>query len=267
MFICSVCFADGLVGKVPPEITVRQWLTKNPPDLKDSHGQVRVIEFWATWCQPCVANIGHLKKLNSKYRPMGLEMIALSQDKSPQEVSRFIREKGINYHVAIDNGTVDWYGVTGYPTAVVVNHLGKVVWEGYPWKPEFEKSIRKALAAAPPPILGGVSLGPFEYLKKPLYGGRDFAKSYRKIRALMNKEQKTDVSKTAKMIVDAIDQTILQKTTEADNLRPTDPASAYHIYNELVTKYDGIEVTRAAKNKYLQMKSRKVVAAPGFPDN
>lgn len=148
----SIFAADKIdvVGKAAPDITIRQWVTPNPPQIKTLKGSVSVIEFWATWCAPCVENIPHLIKLNNKYKSKGLQFIGLSQDKSVDKVKKLIDKKGINYNIAIDNGTADWFGVRGYPTVYIVNHLGKVTWKGYPWDKNFEKEIQKALKAAPP---------------------------------------------------------------------------------------------------------------------
>ncbi len=252
--LCGICTAGGLVGKSAPDITIREWVTKNPPDIKDLSGKVYVVEFWAMWCQPCVKSIPHLVELTGKYSKDGLEFISLSQDKSVEKIRRFIRDKGITYHVAIDNGTVDWYGIRGYPTVVVVNHLGEVAWQGYPWDFGFEAAIVKALAACPAPLLSGVVLGPFERHRKSLCGGRDFAESYRQIKSQIDNRERPENSAAAKQIVETIDRRIQQKICEADSLRATNPRKAYDIYADILAKYEGIEAVKPAKLAYLELK-------------
>ncbi len=254
LVLFAKCHANGLIGKTAPALTVRQWVTEQPPKPKELLGRVWVVEFWATWCPPCVKNVDHLKKITDKYHDRGFELIALSQDKSTETVSRFVREKKTNYHVAIDNGTVDWFYVSAYPTVVVINHLGKVTWTGHPWNVEFEKAICKALAAAPPLLLTGVDLGPFKHLKDALWGGKDFAESYHKIKAHIDNPKKTEKSKTAKAIIDTIDKNIAKKIQNAQRLRPTNSSKAYRIFDEIVTKYGGIELVKPAKNAYIEMK-------------
>ena len=113
--------------------------------MKNLQDRVYVVEFWATWCAPCRENIPHLIKLADKYRESGVLFIALSADKSADTVRKFVRKKGINYNVAIDNGSADWFEITGYPTAFVVNHKGKVIWQGMPREHKFEQAIDKAV--------------------------------------------------------------------------------------------------------------------------
>jgi thiol-disulfide isomerase/thioredoxin len=163
--VCNLCRANDLIGEKAPEIKIREWVTDNPPDLQSLDGRVRVLDFWATWCSPCVSNIPHLIKLCSKYKPMGVEFIALSQDKSPDKVRKLTREKGVIYDVAIDNGTVDWFKVKCYPTVVVISHTDKVIWRGFPWESGFELAITEAIAKAPAPLLQDVNPEPFTMLQ------------------------------------------------------------------------------------------------------
>lgn len=254
MLLPATTYAGSPTGKKAPEITLREWITNNHPDVKNLAGKVYVVDFWATWCHPCVEGIPHLIKLTDKYAGK-VDFIALSQDKSADVVRKFVREKRINYHVAIDNGTTDWFGVTGYPTVAVVNHLGIIAWQGFPWKPEFEKAIAKAVADAPPPLLAGADLGPYKQHADALWGGKNFAAAYNKIRADMSKLNKPPTAAAAKIIIATIDKNILLKIRQAELLAASDPTSAFCLYTEIIEKYDGIEVVKPAKIAYLKMRT------------
>lgn len=252
--VCSICLADNLVGKNAPEITIREWVTPNPPDINNLVGRVYVVEFWATWCQPCIQSLPHLISLNNRYKETGLEFISLSQDKSIDKLKDFVRDNKINYHVAIDNGTTDLFAITGYPTVIVVNHLGKVVWKGYPWNLEFERSIAKAVSAGPSPLLAGVDLGPFRKFKKALCGGKDFAQAYRKIASYAYSGRQNKNTAIARKIIETIDNRLGQKIKAAENMLSVNPADAYRIYSNIVAKYDGIESAAPARAAYLALK-------------
>ncbi|MCF7956154.1 MAG: TlpA family protein disulfide reductase [Phycisphaerae bacterium] len=147
--VCVTAGAKSSDSRTAPEITVRQWMTDDPPDVKNLQGRVYVVDFWATWCHSCVEGMEELNKINDKYSQRGLVFLSLCQDKSPDTITQMIDEKNINFHVAIDYGTADWYEVKYYPTVAVVNHEGRIVWQGKPWDSKFVKSIEKAIAAAP----------------------------------------------------------------------------------------------------------------------
>jgi thiol-disulfide isomerase/thioredoxin len=161
---CSQCLADSLIGEKSPELKIRGWVTDNPPDLRSLEGKVRVLDFWATWCGPCVANIPHLIKLYDKYKPIGVEFIALSQDKSTDKVRQLVREKGMNCLVAIDDGTVDRFKISSYPTVVVIGHTGKIMWYGLPWDAQFERAIADAAEKASSAQAQNTDIAPPAYL-------------------------------------------------------------------------------------------------------
>lgn len=148
LMICVTANAKKPAHRTAPEITIRQWMTQDPPDVKSLKGQVYVVDFWATWCHSCVEGMEDLNKINKKYRDRGLLFMSLCQDKSPETIDKMIRDKNINFHVAIDHGTADWYEVKYYPTVAVVDHEGRIVWQGKPWDKKFTKAIDKALTAA-----------------------------------------------------------------------------------------------------------------------
>ena len=121
-------------------------------------GKVYVVEFWATWCGPCLATIPHLNALWKKYQDKGLVVIGQNvweQDESG--VEKFIKKMGekMTYRVALDDKSTDkkgamaktWMdaaGQDGIPTAFVVDKEGKIAWIGYPT--ELDKVVEAVLA-------------------------------------------------------------------------------------------------------------------------
>jgi thiol-disulfide isomerase/thioredoxin len=140
----------GLIGTMAPAIQIDEWITPQPPSQSDLNGRVYVLEFWATWCPPCVQSIPHMIELADKYKDKAVPFIALSTDSSSEPVKKMVKSKGINYYVGMDNGLSEKYSVSGIPSAFIIGRSGQVVWQGHPMKSDFEIAIVNALNAPPP---------------------------------------------------------------------------------------------------------------------
>jgi thiol-disulfide isomerase/thioredoxin len=134
----------SFAGTQAPPVQIKQWITSPPPDL---NGRVYVLDFWATWCSPCVRSIPHMIELTNKYKDVAF--IAVSLDRSPEPVKTMVQNKGINYHVGMDNGLSEKYSVRSIPSSFVIDRAGRVAWRGHPMEPGFEPAIAKALNTPP----------------------------------------------------------------------------------------------------------------------
>jgi thiol-disulfide isomerase/thioredoxin len=137
----------SLIGTMAPPIHPNEWITSQPPDL---NGRVYVLEFWATWCPPCVRSIPHMIELADKYKDKAVPFIAISVDSSSKPVKKMVKDKGINYYVGMNNGLAKTYSFSGIPTAFIIGRSGQVVWQGHPMSPDFETAIVNALNAPLP---------------------------------------------------------------------------------------------------------------------
>lgn len=144
--IGSHFFKSSIEAQAAP-IQIDQWITSPPPSQSDLNGRVYVVEFWATWCPPCVQSIPHLIELANKYKDV--PFITISLDRSSEPVKKIIQSKGINYYVGMDNGLSEKYSVHGIPSAFVIDRNGQIAWRGHSMNPGFETTIVKALNAPP----------------------------------------------------------------------------------------------------------------------
>jgi thiol-disulfide isomerase/thioredoxin len=132
------------VGDPAPPLSVTKWMHGDPVEqLKP--GKVYVLEFWATWCGPCIEVMPHLSKLQADNAHRGLVVIGVtSRDQKGnnlQSVTSFVNKKGgidLNYRVAYcdDDKTERAYmqaaGQDGIPCSFVIGRDGKVAFIGHP---------------------------------------------------------------------------------------------------------------------------------------
>ena len=120
--------------------------------LDNYRGHVLILDFFATWCQPCRLSIPHLVEMNRKYGKQGLQILGLSVDEDGERVIKaFTDEFRVNYPLALagDPATVA-FGVRSVPVMYLVDKKGKIVevYRGYSddMARSVEQSIKRLLA-------------------------------------------------------------------------------------------------------------------------
>ena len=130
----------ALIGTEAPEISVKDWIVGKPATLSALRGSVVLLEFWATWCKPCRAMFGKLRKLDEEYRVHGLEIVALTRhyfayrgtaDSLSEELELMravVREHELDFRVGVSETerTQELYGATGMPTLCLIDRQGIV---------------------------------------------------------------------------------------------------------------------------------------------
>jgi cytochrome c biogenesis protein CcmG/thiol:disulfide interchange protein DsbE len=105
--------------------------------LSEQKGKVVILNFWATWCPPCKAEIPGFVSMHEKYGDKGLVIIGAAVDE-PWKVERFIKDYGVNYHVVIaDEKTAAAFGgISGLPTTFVIDTEGKTAKKYVGYRPD-----------------------------------------------------------------------------------------------------------------------------------
>lgn len=104
-------------------------LDGKPLSLAEAKGKIVLLNFWATWCGPCRAEIPDLVDLQKRYADK-FEIIALATDEDdPDEVRRFVLQSGINYRVAMISDDIrrSYGGIAALPTSFVIDAQGRIV--------------------------------------------------------------------------------------------------------------------------------------------
>jgi peroxiredoxin len=119
-------------------------------ELKKLQGKVVVVNFWATWCGPCKAEIPGFMEIYQQYKSKGLEIVGISLDQGGwKPVKPFIERYKITYPVVIgDANLADAYGgISAIPTTFVVDKKGNITKQhvGYLDKKAFEDMIKGLL--------------------------------------------------------------------------------------------------------------------------
>jgi thiol-disulfide isomerase/thioredoxin len=125
------------LGDPAAPLLMKDWVKGEPVTLEK--GTIYVVEFWATWCGPCLTSIPHLTELQKKYKDQGVVFIGISDEDDPT-VRPFVDKMGdtMDYWVAADPERKTYstymtaYKQNGIPTAFIVDRDLNTVWLGHP---------------------------------------------------------------------------------------------------------------------------------------
>jgi cytochrome c biogenesis protein CcmG, thiol:disulfide interchange protein DsbE len=140
---------DPAPGKKAPDLTIESVNGAGKASIEQ--GKVTLVDFWATWCEPCKKSFPKYQDLHTKYKASGLEIIAVSVDDEEDGIAEFAKTYGAKFPVGWDDGKkiAGCWKPEGMPTAFlidkegVVRHVHKGYHEGE--DAEIEKEIKSLL--------------------------------------------------------------------------------------------------------------------------
>ena len=119
-------------GQVLPEFSPVVDLDGKTVSLADYRGKLVLLDFWATWCGPCIAELPNVKEVYEKYHDKGFEIIAISLDTDEAALRKFIREHQLPWRQTFDGAgwktpLVQQYGIRGIPAQFLIDREGRVI--------------------------------------------------------------------------------------------------------------------------------------------
>ena len=139
------------LSKTAPDFTL-QSLEGKTVRLSDYRGKPVVLNFWATWCEPCKIEMPWFVDLQRQYGPAGVQFLGVAMDDaSTKEIAAFAESMKVNYPILIGKDSVgdDYGGVQFLPETFYIDRTGKVVDKAFGLKGrgEIEDNIKKILGA------------------------------------------------------------------------------------------------------------------------
>ena len=132
------------IGDKAPELQVDKWVQGDGFQLAKVKGkELVVVEFWATWCSPCIASIPHLTHIQKDYGKKGVRVVGVTkydEGNTLEQVEALVKKmsKEIGYSIAFEKAGktyeafMDGTNQAGIPTAFIIDKQGRIAWIGHP---------------------------------------------------------------------------------------------------------------------------------------
>lgn len=136
------------VGKPFPDFNEKD-LNGNPLSVSQFKGKVVLVDFWATWCGPCIAELPNVLQTYEKYNKQGFEIIGISLDRTEDKLTSFVRKRKMTWPHYFDGDAwqsklVAKYGIQGIPATFLIDQEGNIAAKNLRG-PALEEEVAKLL--------------------------------------------------------------------------------------------------------------------------
>ncbi len=119
---------NEMQGKPAPKLALKGCINAKPMSLEKLKGKIIVLDFWATWCGPCIASIPHTNEMMERYANKGVVFIGVCAQRGAEKMGAAVKQHDIKYPVAEDIGTIAAYKANSYPDYYIIDREGVLRW-------------------------------------------------------------------------------------------------------------------------------------------
>lgn len=144
LFGCSSASVPNAVKGPAPDFELEN-IAGGKTKAADLKGKVLVLDFWATWCEPCISEIPKFNKMSDEFKGKNVEVVGITVESPHAEIKPKVKEFGMKYTVLVGNDTVvdGFGGLIGFPTTFVVTPDWKIYKKYMGALPDKDARIKK----------------------------------------------------------------------------------------------------------------------------
>ena len=150
VFLSSLIYSSAAFAEAEaPDFQLRD-INKKEVSLSDYRGKVVLVNFWATWCQPCLVELPHLQEIYNELKDQDFIVLSISVD-APRDVSKvkpLVKTRGLQFPVLLDSSSsvLSVYNPSqALPYNVLIDKEGKVAWTKEAYAPGEEAVIKEKI--------------------------------------------------------------------------------------------------------------------------
>jgi peroxiredoxin len=115
-------------GLVAPDFTLRDLATGRPVSLKDLRGSHVLLNYWASWCEPCLEEMPSLQELHEKFQARKLVVLGVNVNETEEDLQRLVEQTGVKFPILVEGQAVaQRYGTEKLPETYLIDPRGIVV--------------------------------------------------------------------------------------------------------------------------------------------